>query len=71
MIPLIRLVVFFFTEEQVINQIKFGKNYIGRVANPEEMVIMKPNKNRERRKRNTRDDDEFDDIEEVSIYRCP
>lgn len=69
MLPLIRLVVFFFTEAQVVNHIKFGKKYVGKVANPEDMVIMKPNKIKERRKKNNAGrDDDFADIEEVICY---
>lgn len=69
MIPLIRLIVFYFTEEQIVNQIKFGRKYVGKVANPEDMVVMKPNKNKERRKRNGVDD-VFEEIEEVKHLNC-
>lgn len=70
MLPLIRLVTYFFTDSQVVNQIKFGQKYIDKVANPESMVLMKPNKNQERRKKNANDDD-FETIETVVRSKFP
>lgn len=60
--------VFYFNERQIVNHIKFGKKYIGKVANPEDMLIMKPNKIKERRKRNMLNDDDFEKIDTVILY---
>lgn len=65
MLPLIRLVVFYFVEKQVVNHIRFGQKYIGRVANPEDMLIMKSSKMRERRKRDEFYDGIFEEAAEV------
>lgn len=51
-LPLIRLNVFYENESQNFNQIRFGQNFNGFVANPTEILVMKKEKKiRERRER--------------------
>lgn len=64
MLPLIRIVAFYFTEAQIVNHIRFGQKFVGKVANPDDMVIMKPNKPKERSKRIGGNED-FNSIKEV------
>ncbi|XP_041973309.1 double-strand break repair protein MRE11 [Aricia agestis] len=52
-IPLIRLSVFFEKEGQDFNRIRFGQNFNGLVANPDDVLIMK----REKRIRDRKDQD--------------
>lgn len=66
MLPLVRLIVFYYTERQIVNQIAFGQKFIGKVANPEDMISVKPNRNKERCKRRGEfDDDAFENVEQV------
>lgn len=42
MLPLIRLRVFYERDLQSFNAIRFGQKYVGRVANPEDVVKLAP-----------------------------
>lgn len=68
MLPLIRLVVYYHVEKQIVNHIKFGQKYTNKVANPEEMVVMKPVRAKETRKRMTAHDESFDGLDEVICF---
>lgn len=66
MLPLIRLVAYYHVERQAINPIKFGQKYSDKIANPEDLLVLRAFKIRERsRGANIQLDDE---IEEVRLY---
>lgn len=48
MLPLIRLIVHYHVERQAINVIKFGQKFTDKVANAEDMIVLKPFKIREK-----------------------
>lgn len=64
MLPLIRLITHYHVERQAINVIKFGQKFVDRVANPEDMIVLKPFKIRERttKAEKAEFDEAFDDV---------
>lgn len=67
MLPLIRLKVHYHVERQAINVIKFGQKFADKVANPEDMVVLKPYSIREKTNKKKEDLDQA--FENVSIYQ--
>ncbi|CAG5006006.1 unnamed protein product [Parnassius apollo] len=62
-LPLVRLSVFYEHEGQDFNRMRFGQNFNGMVANPNDILIMK-------REKKIREHKEKEDIEEVDMGRA-
>lgn len=70
MLPLIRLITHYHVERQAINVIKFGQKFAQRVANPEDMIVLKPFKVREKtvKAEKVELDEVFDDVGTLLFY---
>ncbi|XP_030764461.1 double-strand break repair protein MRE11 [Sitophilus oryzae] len=68
-LPLIRLNVSYIDETQAFNPIRFGEAYVGRVANPGDMVKVKHLSARQafRRNKNKSNDEDFEEVAEEEI----
>ncbi|XP_072942023.1 double-strand break repair protein MRE11 [Epargyreus clarus] len=60
LLPLIRLSVFYERDGQDFNRIRFGQNFNGVIANPNDVLIMKKEKKIRERKETMEDDGEVD-----------
>lgn len=76
-LPLLRVRVEYTDEAQCFNTIRFGQKYQSRVANPDDMILLKREKTTQRKSRENDEDDkenmqQFLQNEEVSIctVRC-
>ncbi|KAF5306956.1 hypothetical protein FQA39_LY00186 [Lamprigera yunnana] len=69
-LPLIRLKVYYYNEQQVFNTIRIGMQFAGRVANPDDMVKINSNEAKEKRMKVNLDidEDEFEQFVDVHSW---